>query len=110
MSSPSFLPALPIITMHFHLPLLLCALLSIPLCEAATPEQWRTRSIYQVLTDRFAVANGSSTRPCDTGARQYCGGSYRGIVEQLDYIQGMGFTAVGNPCCCCCWRLGVSAS
>ncbi|KAI5850741.1 alpha-amylase [Tricharina praecox] len=80
--------------MHFHLPLLLCALLSIPLCEAATPEQWRTRSIYQVLTDRFAVANGSSTRPCDTGARQYCGGSYRGIVEQLDYIQGMGFTAI----------------
>jgi len=80
--------------MRLRLPAVLSALVALP-ALAATPEQWRTRSIYQVLTDRFAVANGSTTVPCDTGARRYCGGSYRGIIEQLDYIQGMGFTAVG---------------
>ena len=52
------------------------------------------RSIYQVLTDRFARADQSTTAPCDTGARLYCGGTWQGIIEKLDYIQNMGFTAV----------------
>ncbi|KAI9443463.1 glycoside hydrolase family 13 protein [Lactarius indigo] len=34
-----------------------------------------TRSIYQVVTDRFATPN-DSTAPCDAGARMYCGGSW----------------------------------
>ncbi|TKA60936.1 Alpha-amylase A type-3 [Cryomyces minteri] len=61
---------------------------------AATPAQWRGRSIYQVLTDRFARADGSTTATCNTGDRVYCGGTYQGIIKQLDYIQGMGFSAV----------------
>jgi alpha-amylase len=32
--------------------------------------------------------------PCDTGARKYCGGSWSGIMNHLDYIQSMGFDAV----------------
>jgi hypothetical protein len=31
---------------------------------------------------------------CDTSAKQYCGGSYRGLLNKLDYIQSMGFDAV----------------
>jgi hypothetical protein len=27
----------------------------------------------------------------------YCGGSWQGIVDKLDYIQDMGFTAVCHP-------------
>ena len=61
---------------------------------AATPAQWRARSIYQVLTDRFARPDGSTTASCDASARAYCGGTWRGIVDHLDYIQGMGFDAV----------------
>lgn len=61
---------------------------------AVTAEQWRSRSIYQVLTDRFARSDQSTTAPCDTGARVYCGGTWQGIIEKLDYIQNMGFTAV----------------
>ncbi|KAK4996110.1 Alpha-amylase A type-3 [Elasticomyces elasticus] len=61
---------------------------------AATPAQWRSRSIYQVLTDRFARTDGSTTATCNTGDRKYCGGSYQGIINHLDYIQGMGFTAI----------------
>ncbi|GME28447.1 hypothetical protein GTA08_BOTSDO06744 [Neofusicoccum parvum] len=62
--------------------------------SAATPAQWRSRSIYQVLTDRFARTDGSTTASCNTQDRQYCGGTYQGIVNKLDYIQGMGFTAI----------------
>ena len=53
-------------------------------------EEWKSRSIYQILTDRFA-------RTSDTGScnfSTYCGGNYRGIIEKLDYIKGMGFDAI----------------
>ncbi|KAJ5669398.1 hypothetical protein N7462_010468 [Penicillium macrosclerotiorum] len=61
---------------------------------AATPAQWRSQSIYFMLTDRFARTDGSTTASCDTSAREYCGGTWQGIINQLDYIQGMGFTAI----------------
>lgn len=60
--------------------------------SALTSAQWRSQSIYQVLTDRFALTNGSTTQPCGVGS--YCGGTWQGIVNKLDYIKGMGFTAV----------------
>ncbi|KAI9686306.1 MAG: hypothetical protein M1820_010662, partial [Bogoriella megaspora] len=62
--------------------------------QGASPSQWRSRAIYQVLTDRFARSDGSTTAWCDTGSRTYCGGSWKGIVDHLDYIQGMGFDAI----------------
>jgi len=70
---------------------------SLALCQmafAATADDWRSRSIYQVTTDRFARSDGSTTATCDTGDQVYCGGSWAGITDQLDYIQGMGFDAV----------------
>ena len=45
-----------------------------------TKEEWKSRSIYQFLTDRFA-------RTSDTGScnlSQYCGGNYQGIINHLD--------------------------
>nr|POF01092.1 alpha-amylase [Quercus suber] len=62
--------------------------------DAATAAEWRDRSIYQIMTDRFARSDGSTTADCDTADLKYCGGSYKGIIDKLDYIQGMGFTAV----------------
>lgn len=55
---------------------------------------WRQQSIYQVMTDRFARTDLSTTAACDTSAQAYCGGTYQGLISKLDYIQGMGFTAV----------------
>lgn len=55
---------------------------------------WRNKPIYQVLTDRFARSDDSTTAVCDVGDANYCGGSWNGIVNQLDYIQGMGFEAI----------------
>ncbi|KAJ6593404.1 alpha-amylase AmyA [Mycena capillaripes] len=78
--------------MPLLLPLLhLCFLVAFT--SGATKDEWRSRSIYQLLTDRFAPPSG--TRPaCDPGAQLYCGGTHETIIQKLDYIQGMGFDAV----------------
>ncbi|KAI0010991.1 glycoside hydrolase family 13 protein [Xylariaceae sp. FL0662B] len=60
--------------------------------QALSPEEWRGQSIYQVLTDRFARTDGSTTA-CDD-LSSYCGGTWQGLINKLDYIQGMGFTAI----------------
>ncbi|KAN0101159.1 glycoside hydrolase family 13 protein [Tylopilus felleus] len=66
--------------------------------SAADAQQWRSRSIYQVMTDRFALqdlSDGTAYNvPCNTSALQYCGGTWRGIIDHLDYVQGMGFDAI----------------
>lgn len=57
-----------------------------------TKEEWKTRVIYQVLTDRFARTHDGDTSGCDL--RNYCGGTFRGLINNLDYITGMGFNAI----------------
>jgi alpha-amylase len=61
------------------------------LCELKSKNDWRSRVIYQVLTDRFARGD-NLLYECDV--RKYCGGTYSGILNQLDYIQEMGFNAI----------------
>eukprot|EP00827_Trimyema_finlayi_P007056 TRINITY_DN935_c0_g1_i1.p1 TRINITY_DN935_c0_g1~~TRINITY_DN935_c0_g1_i1.p1 ORF type:complete len:529 (+),score=188.32 TRINITY_DN935_c0_g1_i1:60-1646(+) len=57
-----------------------------------TPDQWKDRVIYQIVTDRFA---GENTQNCDLAKQPYyCGGTFTGIIKQLDYIKGMGFDAI----------------
>jgi alpha-amylase len=76
-----------------YLPRLLFGLFYLTgLVQCLTPAQWRSQSIYQVLTDRFARTDGSTTASCDVN--KYCGGTWQGIIKKLDYIQQMGFTAV----------------
>ena len=68
---------------------LLCILL-VSYINSKSKEEWKSRSIYQILTDRFA-------RTSDTGScnlSQYCGGNYQGVIKHLDYIKGMGFDAI----------------
>jgi glycosidase len=60
---------------------------------------WRDQVIYFVLTDRFADGDPSNN---DQGAGEYnpaksshySGGDLQGIQQKLDYIQGLGATAV----------------
>ena len=56
-----------------------------------TKEEWRTRAVYQIITDRFSNDDSSRVN-CDLS--KYCGGTYKGIIKNLDYIQGMGFDAI----------------
>ncbi|GAB7364059.1 hypothetical protein MBLNU230_g4613t2 [Neophaeotheca triangularis] len=46
------------------------------------------------MTDRFSHDNSTGDPPCNVEHGLYCGGTWKGIKNQLDYIQGMGFDAV----------------
>ncbi|TRM63224.1 glycoside hydrolase family 13 protein [Schizophyllum amplum] len=60
---------------------------------AASADDWRKRTIYQLLTDRFALEDDSGSA-CDTSDRKYCGGTWKAVQNHLDYISGMGFDAI----------------
>ncbi|KFY34881.1 hypothetical protein V494_06393 [Pseudogymnoascus sp. VKM F-4513 (FW-928)] len=66
-----------------------CSFFSV--AAAKTAAEWRELSIYQVLTDRFATTDGTSP---SCAISDYCGGTWKGLENKLDYIQGMGFEAV----------------
>lgn len=70
--------------------LVICSIILIHI-SCKSKDEWKTRVIYQLLTDRFARTNGE-TSGCDL--QNYCGGSFRGIINNLDYITGMGFNAI----------------
>jgi len=72
-----------------------CLLLLVvaPPVRGASPAAWKSRTIYQLLTDRFAKTNDGNYAPC-TDLSDYCGGTFQGIANHLDYIQGMGFDAI----------------
>ncbi len=76
------------------LELLAVALSVLPTAQALSAADWRSQSIYQVMTDRFARTDLSTSAPCDPSQGVYCGGSWQGLIKKLDYIQDMGFTAV----------------
>ncbi|WRT63429.1 uncharacterized protein IL334_000334 [Kwoniella shivajii] len=73
------------------LPLLLLALS--PLAQSLTTSELRSKSIYQVLTDRYARADELITA-CDPAEKRHCGGSWKGIERKLDYIKRMGFDTI----------------
>ncbi|KAK3069317.1 hypothetical protein LTR53_012438, partial [Teratosphaeriaceae sp. CCFEE 6253] len=65
--------------------------------RCASAAEWRSRSIYQVVTDRFAYGDGSGDStppPCAVINGLYCGGTWQGIRSKLDYVQGMNFDAI----------------
>ena len=66
------------------------ALLIFTYISSKSKEEWKTRSIYQILTDRFSRT--SNTGICDL--YKYCGGNFKGIIQKLDYIKNMGFDAI----------------
>jgi alpha-amylase len=56
-------------------------------------EEWKSRAIYELVTDRFALTRDNDTIKCED-LRVYCGGTFNGIKNHLDYIKGMGFDAI----------------
>ncbi|MCA8836371.1 MAG: alpha-amylase [Proteobacteria bacterium] len=65
--------------------------------HVASPD-WREQVIYFAMIDRF---NDGDTSNNDVGkyydpqdARKYSGGDIKGLIEQLDYIKGLGATAL----------------
>mmetsp|Transcript_37819 Transcript_37819/g.44102 ORF Transcript_37819/g.44102 Transcript_37819/m.44102 type:complete len:470 (-) Transcript_37819:161-1570(-) len=73
------------------LALMLCVAIA-TIALSATAEEWRSRSIYQILTDRFERTDGGQ-QPCPNFSH-YCGGTFKGIQNRLDYIANLGFDAI----------------
>lgn len=56
---------------------------------------WSDEVIYQILTDRFANGDPGNDQDVDLGcAGCYHGGDWQGIIDQLDYLEGLGVTAI----------------
>lgn len=81
------------LTVNWKTLAILC-LLGAGTASASSLKEWRSRTVYQILTDRFARSDGSTSAPCNVVDGRYCGGSWKGITESLDYIQGMHFDAI----------------
>lgn len=71
-----------------------CSLLLPNIVSALTTDEWRSKTIYQVMTDRFAIPSGKEVGKCDASLGVHCGGTWKGIYEHLDYIQEMNFDAI----------------
>ena len=56
--------------------------------------KWAGRSIYFVVTDRFAKSADHQDDDAPCSGREWCGGTLRGVTRKLDYIRGMGFDAI----------------
>ena len=67
-------------------------IICLSLCAHHTKEEWKSRTIYQLLTDRFASTD-DKIKDC-LYLNNYCGGTFKGIIQHLDYIAGMGFDAI----------------
>ena len=75
----------------FFLILSFCSLIILSISRTA--EEWKSRAIYQLMTDRFATSNASPA-PCNVSEMKYCGGDHKGLKDHLDYIKGMGWDAI----------------
>jgi hypothetical protein len=56
---------------------ILCVAVLLPGLQARSMEDWQGRTIYQVVTDRFAQTVDSFS-PCNN-LQDYCGGTFQGI-------------------------------
>ena len=72
----------------------LFTLLNLSFCGRHSKDEWKSRVVYQVVTDRFAKDGDDSKSDCNVTLNTYCGGTFKGIQENLDYIKGMGFTGL----------------
>lgn len=71
---------------------IMLGLLLVAMVSSADVNGWKSRTIYQLLTDRFWRSNGDTQSGCDLS--QYCGGDWEGVRQQLSYIKDLGFDAI----------------
>ncbi len=62
------------------------------------PPAWaKSAVIYQIFPDRFYPGNGRAWKPAKS-LLDFYGGTLRGVIDKLDYIQSLGFNAIWlNP-------------
>lgn len=61
------------------------------------PEWARQARVYQIFPERFYPGNGRPWKPAKS-LLDFYGGTLRGVIDKLDYIQSLGFNAIWlNP-------------
>ena len=77
---------------HFFSFFIMFYIINVSLCASHDKKEWMSRSIYQIITDRFENPDYNNTK-CDLRS-EFCGGTFKGIISKLDYIKNMGFDAI----------------
>ncbi|MGG3843022.1 alpha-amylase family glycosyl hydrolase [Anoxybacillus kestanbolensis] len=63
--------------------------------SAKTERTWQDERIYFIMVDRFNNGNPKNDYEVNVhDPKAYHGGDLQGIIDKLDYIKGMGFTAI----------------
>lgn len=62
------------------------------LASAGDVNFWKSKAVYQILTDRYAKSTPGGDKCTDL--TKYCGGTWKGIENNLDYIKNLGFDAI----------------
>jgi len=55
-------------------------------------DTWKQRSVYHIITDRFS--QDPDTKEACADLSDYCGGTWKGIENNLKYIADMNFDAI----------------
>jgi alpha-amylase len=75
--------------------LVLLTLLLVGAPASAAPADWSKESIYFIMIDRFRDGDPNNNQGVTKGdIRGWHGGDLAGIIEKLDYIKDLGFTAI----------------
>ena len=57
--------------------------------------KWQDETIYFLMVDRFNDGDASNNKNVNTeDPKAYQGGDFQGVIDKLDYIKDMGFTAI----------------
>lgn len=57
--------------------------------------KWQDESVYLIMIDRFNNGDQSNDEDVEVNNPEgYHGGDFQGVIDQLDYIKDMGFTAI----------------
>ncbi|WP_251554359.1 alpha-amylase family glycosyl hydrolase [Neobacillus muris] len=63
--------------------------------ETKADRLWQDETIYSIMVDRFNNADIKNDLDVNTNdPNQYNGGDFQGIIDKLDYLKDMGFTAI----------------
>lgn len=76
--------------------LLLTTLSLVQRTQSKTTDEWKKMSIYQIITDRFAKTVDGKFEDCEgyIETMKYCGGTWIGIKNHIDYVKNLGFDAI----------------
>ena len=66
--------------------------ISVSVVKGASKSEWKDKVVYQILTDRFDTAP-TTTEPCND-LTDYCGGTFKGIYNRLEYLKDLGVDAI----------------